>query len=241
MPKARKLTETDLYPPIAKHLTELGYTVRGEVMNCDVTAVRGEELVIIEMKRSLTLSLLVQATKRQRITDAVYVAVPRARDARAWVGLRRLLRQLELGLIFVTFRGRAKPQVEVVFHPVPYQRQKRRRARLAVLREVEGRSADLNCGGTCRRKIMTAYRENAIRIASHLDTRGPLSPKELRALGTGPKTHSILYSNFYGWFERVDRGVYALNASGRAQLAEHPALRESHASDDMRVPAGREA
>jgi len=224
MPKAKTLTEADLYQPIARHLDGLGYTVRGEVMDCDVTAARGDDLVVIEMKRSFCTALLVQATKRQRITDSVYIALPRPKQTPHWRGIRRLLRRLELGLIFVCFHGRRKPTVEVVFHPIPHQRQKRRAAKRAVLTEMEGRSGDFNCGGSTRRKIVTAYRENAIQIACYLDAMGPLSPKQLRDLGTGPKTLSILYSIFYGWFERVDRGVYALRAQGREELGEFAEL-----------------
>jgi hypothetical protein len=190
------------------------------VMDCDVTASRGDELVVIEMKRAFCTALLVQATKRQRLTDSVYIALPRPKQTPHWRGIRRLLRRLELGLIFVSFGRRRKPRVEVVFHPVPYQRQKRKAAKRAVLAEMEGRSGDFNCGGSTRRKIVTAYRENAIQIACYLDAMGPLSPRQLRALGTGPKTLSILYSNFYGWFERVDRGIYALRSQGREQLGE---------------------
>ena len=218
MTKAKTLTEADLYEPIARHLDGLGYTVRGEVMDCDITATRGDELVVIEMKRTFSTALLVQATKRQRITDSVYVAVPRPKQRRQWNGFRHLLRRLEIGLIFVSFARRRKPRVEVVFHPVPHQRQKRKAAKRAVLAEMEGRSGDFNCGGSTRRKIVTAYRENAIQIACYLDAMGPMSPKQLRELGTGAKTLAILYSNFYGWFERVDRGVYALRGKGREDL-----------------------
>ena len=76
-------------------------------------------------------------------------------------------------------------------------------------------------GGSTRRKLVTAYRENALQIACYLDAMGPLSPKELRELGTGPKTQSILYSDFYGWFERVDRGLYGLKAAGREELGQY--------------------
>jgi hypothetical protein len=83
------------------------------------------------------------------------------------------------------------------------------------------RSGDFNTGGSCRRKIVTAYREAAIYIACLLESCGPLSPRQLRALGTSPKTHSILYSDFYGWFERVARGVYALRPQGQAELRQY--------------------
>jgi hypothetical protein len=230
MPRAssKHLTETDLYRPIYEHLVAQGYTVRSEVANCDIAASRGDDLIIIELKRSFSTDLLIQAAKRQRMTDSVYVALPRQRNGRKLRGIKHLLRRLELGLIFVSPNGRTKSRVEMAFHPVPFQRQKRRRARRAVLREMAQRSGDFNEGGSCRRKIVTAYRENAVHIACCLDQLGPLSPKRLRALGTGPKTLSILYSNFYGWFERVDRGLYALSARGRDELAEYPELVRQH-------------
>jgi hypothetical protein len=42
----------------------------------------------------------------------------------------------------------------------------------------------------------------------------------LRDLGTGPKTLSILSSNFYGWFERIERGIYALKPQGKAEMEQ---------------------
>jgi hypothetical protein len=220
----KQLRETDLYPPIAEYLDSLGYTVRSEVNGCDVTAAKGDDLVIIELKRNFSTDLLIQAAKRQRMTDSVYVALPRQKNGRKLRGMKHLLRRLELGLIFVSLNGRRKSRVEVAFHPVPFQRQKRKRARRAVLREMAERSGDFNQAGSCRRKLVTAYRENAIHIACCLDRLGPLSPRQLRALDTGPKTLSILYSNFYGWFERVDRGLYALSAQGQTELAQYPEL-----------------
>ena len=113
-------------------------------------------------------------------------------------------------------------RVTIAFHPVPYQRRKRSRDRRAVLREMADRSGDFNTGGVTRRKIATAYRENAIHIACRLERFGPMRPRDLRAMGTGPKTLSILSSNFYDWFTRVARGVYDITAQGRSGIDEFP-------------------
>jgi hypothetical protein len=218
-----QLKETQLYGPLRDFLEAQGYTVRSEVRSCDLVAVRGDDLIVIELKRAFSTALLVQAAQRQRITDSVYVALPRPKGrlrTAQWRGIQHLLRRLELGLILVSPRSRARP-VEVVFHPLPFERQKRRSARRAVLREIEGRSGDYNQGGSVGRPLMTAYRENAIHIACALDRFGPLSPKQLRALDTGPKTLSILYNDVYGWFERIARGVYALRPAGRAALRKY--------------------
>jgi hypothetical protein len=63
-----------------------------------------------------------------------------------------------------------------------------------------------------------------VQIACCLDRHGTLSPRALRALGTGPKTQAILHRNVYGWFERQGRGLYALTPQGRAALADYPDL-----------------
>lgn len=218
--------EADLFEPVRDHLVAQGYTVRAEVDHCDIIARRADDLIVVELKRRVNLDLLIQATDRQRITPSVYVAVPgplRMDRKSRFPGLKRVLRSLELGLLVVTPDAKA-PRVEVVFHPLPYQRQKRKQRRRAVLREMEGRSANHNRGGVTRRKLITAYRENAIQIACALQLHGPLAPRQLRALGTGEKTLRILANNHYGWFERIARGVYALTATGRRELKSYDPL-----------------
>lgn len=229
MPKAagKSIAETDLYRPIYKYLDKQGYTVRSEVLNCDIAAVKDDDLIIIELKKSLNIILLAQAIERQKITDSVYVAIPRPANKRKWniqsKTIQTLLKRLELGLILVaTTPGR--PPVEIIFHPSVYQRRKRGVIKRAILDEISRRSGDFNEGGSCRRKLITAYRENAIHIACVLSEVGPMTPRALRGLGTGEKTLSILSRNVYSWFERVSHGLYALSAKGRAELEHYPDL-----------------
>ncbi|MEO0250059.1 MAG: DUF2161 domain-containing phosphodiesterase [candidate division WOR-3 bacterium] len=111
-----------------------------------------------------------------------------------------------------------------MLHAEPHERRKSRKLKRVLLDEMAGRSGDFNLGGSTRRKLVTSYRENAIHIACCLERFGPLSPKQLRAMGTGPKTLSILSSNFYGWFRRVSRGVYDLTQRGRHEIGEYPEL-----------------
>jgi hypothetical protein len=228
--RKKSISETDLYDPIREYLVAQGYTVRGEVNDCDIAATKNGDLVVIELKRSFSSALLIQATRRQRAADSVYVALPRPTWGRRAPDIKHLLRRLELGLIFVSFR-RGQPKVEVMFHPLPFQRKRRQGAKRAILTEMAGRSGDYNEGGSTRRKLVTAYREQAIQIACCLEERGALSPRELRSLGTGPKTQSILYSDYYGWFERVEVGVYSLRERGRAELGEYAELAERYRSE----------
>ena len=224
--KKPQLLETDLYGPIRDFLVAQGYTVRGEVRDCDITATKSDELILIELKLRFSLELLYQAVQRQNLSESVYVAFPRpdnmGRTSR-WKDIKRILRRLELGLILVSFAEKV-PHVEVVFHPIVTPRRKNHRARTAVIREIAGRSTDHNRGGSTRRKLLTAYRENAIYIATCLDVHGAATPRQLRAMNTGPKTQSILYTDMYGWFERLGPALYALRPEGRAALGEYPDL-----------------
>jgi hypothetical protein len=244
--------ECDLSPPIQSYLAAQGYTVRSEVNDCDITALDGENLIVIELKKSFSTDLLIQATDRQRIADTVYIALPvegthqrKDRYSKRWRGIEHLLKRLELGLILVHFPEDtdAPPVVEVVFHPVadPKPRRKTKR-RQAVLREIAERSGDYNVGGTGGRAILTAYREQAIFIACCLDRHGPLSPSALRALGTSAKTQSILLRNVYGWYERLERGLYALRPAGREQIAQtYPGLAALYAAkvEEVLMPGGK--
>jgi hypothetical protein len=226
---ASRPKETELYTPVRAYLEAQCYDVRSEVKGCDITATRGEDLLIVELKTAFSTTLLIQATERQRFADSVYVALPRPASGQMrgshWRGVERLLKRLELGLIFVSWRDDV-PWVEVVFHPEEHERRNSPKRRRAVIREINGRSGEYNQGGsnTHEHRILTAYREAVLLVAVALDEFGPSAPKDLAARGTGPKTGTIVRFNNYGWFERVARGVYALCAEGRAALEQYPDL-----------------
>jgi hypothetical protein len=238
----RPFSETDLADPLSAYLAEQGYTVRSEVKDCDIAAVKGSDLLVIEMKKTLNLALVVQAVRRQRLTDSVYVAIPRPSNKWQWGketrGAQHLLRRLELGLILVSHE-QGKPPVEVVFHPLPFARRKRAVSRRAVLEEIAHRSADYNRAGSTRTKLATAYRENAIFVACCLHVVGKTSPAALRAMGTGPKTLSILQFNAYGWFQRVDHGIYGLTARAVTDMAAWPALKRKYLARARRAARGK--
>lgn len=114
------------------------------------------------------------------------------------------------------------PLVEIVFDPQPFRRRRQNKRRQHLLTELAGRSQAYNQGGSNRRKLMTAYREAALVIAQYLAlAEGPLSPKALRDLGASPRAGDILRSNHYGWFTRVDRGLYTISDAGRQALSEY--------------------
>ena len=227
-----KILEKDLFKPIHDYFEKLGYNVNGEVKDCDITALKDNELIIIELKRSLNLQLLIQAVKRQRITENVYIAIPRpnySTFSKKWRNLCLLVRRLELGLITVSFENNIKT-VNIVIEPSFFDRKKSmqstKKKRKNITNEIDGRHGNYNVGGSTRTKLLTAYKENSIHIACCLETFDKLSPKKLKELGTGNKTQSILNKNYYGWFEKIERGIYKLTEKGQIELKEYPHLKE---------------
>ncbi len=222
------LYEEDLYAPIRDYLKEAGYTVKGEVGHCDIMAVKHDELLVVEMKKTLNLDVILQASIRQRLTDMVYIAVPKKSKVmftRRWKNICYLLRRLELGLFLVAFKGEST-FVEEIITPQPFNRNLSKktssRKKKAVLNEFSKRHGDYNTGGCTGKKLVTVYREQAIQIGALIGKYGDLSPKKLKELGTDKdKTSRILQDNHYGWFERVSRGVYALSGKGKAELNQY--------------------
>jgi hypothetical protein len=204
--------ESSLYAPVKALLEAQGYEVKGEILACDVVGVRGDEPpVVVELKRTFSLALVYQGLDRLALTDAVYLAVgelPRQR-----VDARRLCRRLGLGLIVV-----ADGVAFVLDDPAPYRPRRDARRRTRLLREHQRRVGDPAVGGSTRIPIMTAYRQEAIRCARLLAA-GPMSPRALRAAADVPNAASILRRDVYGWFERIERGVYLLTPRGVDAIA----------------------
>jgi len=219
-----KIKETDLYVPLKCYLEKQGYKINSEVNNCDIVATKDNELIIIELKTRFTLSLVAQAVKRKEITDSVYVAVPLPigkNHLPSFSHAKLILKKLEIGLILVNFL-KTKTKVEVIFHPKEYIKRRQHEKRIAIIKEIEGRYAEFNLGGSpVKHERISAYKQESIRIAYMLKNKGLLTPKELRVLGTGVKTQSILSYNVYGWFDRVKRGTYALNEAGGLALKKY--------------------
>lgn len=228
--KQAKLYEVDLYKPIQSFFIQQGYEVHGEVNDCDITAVKDSQLIIVELKLNLSVQLLIQATKRQRLSDLVYIAIPKPKyslHSKKWKDICYLMRRLELGLIIVSFQKEGA-RMDKIISPSSFDRKKSmqssKKKRETLLNEMKGRHKGYNVGGSNNTKIMTAYKENCIHIACCLEHYGPLSPKALRQMGTGKKTLSILNQNYYRWFERIRRGTYVISETGKNELKAYPHL-----------------
>lgn len=213
--------ESDLYGPIKAYLETQGYQVKGEVGAADLVARRGaDDLLIVELKLRPSLSLYHQAIARLSVTDHVYIAIPRPKGRSA----RRMLkdnhamcRRLALGLITVRDDD---DRVEVHCDPGPYAPRKNAAKKAKLLRAFEALRGDPNEGGATRHGIVTAYRQDALACAAYLAETGP-EKGALVAKATGVATATrIMRDNHYGWFEKVETGVYALTEAGQQGLKD---------------------
>jgi hypothetical protein len=210
------MRETSLYPPVKRFLENLGFHVKGEICGCDLVALRGGEpplVVIGELKLGFNLELLLQGVNRMAACDEIWLAVRmrarrgRERDPR----VLKLCRLLGFGLLGVSTTGR----VEVLVEPGPWRSRRDQRRRSRLVDEHRRRIGDPALGGMSKSPIMTAYRQQALACAASLSN-GPQRTSEVKTIV--PDAPKILLHNVYGWFCRVERGVYALTQAGTTAL-----------------------
>ncbi len=208
------MSETALYPPIKAFLEAQGYTVKAEVNSCDVVAMReGDTPLIVELKIGLTLQLFYQAMDRLALTDTVYIAIARPKRAVPPDAVR-LCKRLGLGLIVVAKSG----GVEVLADPTPYAPRQQTKRKTALLKEFRNRQGDPNTGGSTRTKLMTAYKQDALRCLSLLHHHGPTRVVDVRKQTQIERAASILRSDYYGWFVKQARGIYAITETGTSAI-----------------------
>lgn len=208
------MKETSLYEGVKKYFESLGFLVRAEVKDIDVCAIKDGLLIGVELKKNLTVDLLVQGALRQKVCDLVYVAVPkpkRFKKNREFNNILHLLRRLELGLLFIDVdKGEAEEILEPAYFNLDRARSALLNRRKALLKEIKGRSLSLNKGGSTRTKLMTAYREESLKTVAILLEKGSVAPKDLKEMGL---KSTILRDNYYGWFKKIARGTYVLDDS----------------------------
>jgi hypothetical protein len=245
--------EQDLYAPLKVFLEAQGYEVKAEVRGCDLVAQRGDEPpLIVELKTGFTLPLVLQGIDRLALSELVYLAVgvplkptPGSLWRRERRGILKLCRRLGLGLLAVHETPGARALlVEPLVDPVPYRPRPDKRRQGLLLREFAHRVGDPNTGGTNKRPIVTAYRQDALRCAAVLAANGPTKAAEVGKAAGVPTATGIMYRDVYGWFGRVDRGIYALSPKGQQAVEtyadELEQLREDQARSSEWDPRAKE-
>lgn len=212
--------ETELYGPVKAYLQGQGYEVKAEVGAADLVALRAnEEPVIVELKTRFSLALFHQAVARQALADLVYVAVPRG-DGRPFLKAIKentaLCRRLGLGLLTVRLRDGF---VEAHCDPGPFSPRISKPKRQRLLREFSRRVGDPNTGGATRVALVTAYRQDALRCAAYLAENGPSKGRDVKDATGVDRATTLMRNDHYGWFEKVETGIYALTPKGAEGLA----------------------
>ncbi len=237
--------EEDLYAPVKAFLEAQGYEVKAEVRGCDLVAQRAEEPpVIIELKTGFTLPLVLQGIDRLALSDQVYLAIavplnptPGSIWRRERRGILKLCRRLGLGLLAVhETPGERAPLVEPLVDPGPYRPRPNKRRQGLLLKEFAHRVGDPNTGGTNRRPIVTAYRQDALRCVAHLAADGPTKASEVKAATGVARAGALMRDDVYGWFQRVERGVYELSPKGQDARATYADVIERLADEDQSEP-----
>lgn len=213
--------ETSLYLPVKAFLEAAGFSVKGEIGGCDLVGLSGDDppvVVVCELKLTFNLELILQAVDRAAVSDEVWIAArisAKGKGREADKRYRDLCRRLGIGMLGVSDLGDVSIIVASV-SPMPRTNAKRR-SRL--VREHQKRRGDPVLGGSTRTPVMTAYRQQALGCAAVL-AEAPLRVRDVRQ--RIPEATKILQSNVYGWFERLDRGIYGLTDEGRAALIRWP-------------------
>ncbi len=221
------MNETQLYEPVKNLFETLGFSVHAEVHDMDVVATKEDSMVVIELKTSFNLKLVLQAIMRQKLTNDVYVAIPRPSSklsrGRAFQEKEHLLRRLELGLILVALDAKT-PYAQIAFDPQPFSRTlsqaKNKKKKERALKELSERHGDNNIGGT-NGKLITAYREKALVVVNLLKENGEMALKDIRVKSGNEKVQTLFANNHYGWFERVRTGIYQLSEDGHKAYEDY--------------------
>ncbi|MBB3993262.1 hypothetical protein GGR95_000890 [Sulfitobacter undariae] len=214
------LRETDLYGPVKTFLEDQGYVVKAEVGAADVVAMRGSEPpVVVELKLGFSLALFHQCVERLKVSDDVYLAVAHKAGKPFYKAVKAnttLARRLGLGLMTVRV---ADGLVTVHCDPGPYVPRKNTKRQATLLREFARRQGDPNDGGQTRAGLVTAYRQDAIKIAIYLFEAGASKGADVARETGVSKATAMMRSNHYGWFEKIEKGVYGITPAGADAVA----------------------
>ena len=210
------MKETELYAPVKRLLESQGFQVKAEVHACDVMAIRGNEPpIIVELKIGLTLQLIYQAIDRMALVEHVYVAIARPKRAVPSEAVK-LCKRLGLGLMVISKSG----SVDILAEPVPYTPRPNKNRKTALLKEFHKRKGDPNIGGSTKTKLMTAYKQDALRCLTFLKANGPTKISDLRKSTNVDRAATILRSDYYGWFTKQSRGIYGLSEIGTKAILD---------------------
>lgn len=216
--------EKEMYPILKTYFETLGFSVQAEVNDVDIVAKNEETLLLIEMKTTLSTTLIAQGLKRTLLGDIVYLAIPtptkKVLRSKLFNDKCFILKNVELGLLLVDIHQKT---VEVHLDPTTYQPRKQTKKKRKLLKEFNQRKINYNVGGVTKTKLMTSYKELAL-LTLYFLQEGAKSTKDIKDFVQNNKVLSLLQKNYYGWFNRKSRGIYELSTSGKQALQTYESI-----------------
>ena len=131
--------------------------------------------------------------------------------------MKTLCRRLGLGLITVRL---SDGLVQVHCDPSPYRPRKSTRRQGQLLKEFARRQGDPNVGGQVRSGLITAYRQDALRLAVYLYEAGATKGSDVAAATGVEQATRMMRDDHYGWFEKVEKGIYGLSPKGATAVID---------------------
>lgn len=171
------MKESDLYPDTKTWLEAKGYKVYSEVTSnklrnrADIVALDSTQVVVVELKTSLSLELIGQAVEWKGFADLVYVGIPMPLKELNWYSLH-LLQKEGIGLLYINIKGNPR-------YPKGFVRQKiqpllnvgadsnRLRAAITPYHETSDIQGGLKGGG-----YITEYKVTILGVQEYLKKQG---------------------------------------------------------------------
>lgn len=207
------MKETDLYLPVKELFETLDYEVEAEIQHIDIVAKKESRYIAIELKKELNVHVIAQVLKRQVLTDEAYIAIPKPTkkvlSSITFKDKLLILKRLGIGLIFVDKQAMIYKEAELI---VPKKKEKNKKRLIDTFHILNND----NIGGSNNSKRMTLYKSQAMIIAKNLDSNCK-KPAQIKKETMIDKTYSILYNNYYLWFEPIGNGMYQLTELGKKE------------------------
>ena len=105
--------------------------------------------------------------------------------------------------------------------PATYKPRQSKKKQQRLLLEFAKRVGDPNTGGSTKTSLMTAYRQDAIRCLYSLNKNGPTKAALVAKATSVERARNIMSDDHYGWFERIETGIYSITPKGEKALVEY--------------------